>query len=130
MTVIIEKTFWARIYMAGDYSFAKNICKEYTMEEGLCVNMYPVDYIYTAGEESGFCVELINYPAYPVEKEEVYFKACDLGKKLIEGCFQSSFTIVMPDETVFVSRRKDIDSITKSKERLHPILQKKENNTI
>jgi len=124
MTDIIERTFWARIYMAGDYNVAKHVCREYTMEKGLCVNMYPLDYIYTAGEESGFCVELINYPRFPATNEQIYFKAYDLGKQLMEGCFQSSFTIVMPEETTWISRREEVEEKTKSKERLNEELKK------
>lgn len=118
----MEETIWAKIYMAGDYNIAKQTCREYVMK-GLCVNIHKTDYIYTAGEEKGFCVEVINYPAYPAKRKDVYANAQRLGELLMERCFQSSFTIMMSDMSYFFTRREDINQQTKSKERKHPNLR-------
>ena len=62
-------TYWVRIYMAGDLQIAKHICREFCMV-GLCINISETDYIYTMGEEIGFCVELINYPRFPATEKD------------------------------------------------------------
>ena len=100
------KTYWARVYMAGDYQIAKQVCREYCMV-GLCVNISKSDYIYTMGEESGFVVEIINYPRFPDTPENIRDKAKNLAERLMESCCQGSYTIEFPDQTFFYSRRKN-----------------------
>ena len=55
--MVPEKTTTIRfdIYMAGDLAQAKQVCREYCFEVGMCVHVEPVDFIYTGGEETGFC---------------------------------------------------------------------------
>ena len=98
-------TYWVRIYMAGDLKIAKHICREFCMV-GLCVNISETDYIYTMGEEIGFCVELINYPRFPSTEKEILDRAYDLGSKLMEGLFQGSYTVMTPEKTYWVTRRE------------------------
>lgn len=101
------ETFWARIYMAGNIENAKNTCRKYC-QIGLCVNIFETDYIYTWGEEIGFCVEIINYPRFPADKEVILQKADELAERLMFDCYQSSYTIMTPSETCFYSRRDEL----------------------
>lgn len=63
------------IFMAGDVSQAKLVCREYCYAVGLCVHIEPVDFIYTGGEEDGFKVGLINYPRFPISEPELHERA-------------------------------------------------------
>ena len=104
---IIERCPTARfdIFMAGDITAAKQICRQHCFEVGLCVHIEPVDFIYTGGEEAGFKVGLINYPRFPTTEEALLERAVILGHLLMEGLFQQSFSIVGPTETEWFSRR-------------------------
>lgn len=95
------------IYMAGDISVAKQICRTNCFEVGLCVNITAVDYIYTGGEEAGFKVELINYPRFESTDNQLKVKTENLASQLMVGCCQNSYTIVGPTITTFYSRRKE-----------------------
>jgi hypothetical protein len=97
------------IFMAGDLSQAKQVCREYCFEVGLCVTLEPVDFIYTGGEEAGFRVGLINYPRFPTtETKELETKAMHLANVLMVKLCQHSYSVVGPDETLWFSRRPEM----------------------
>jgi hypothetical protein len=98
-------TYWVKIYMAGDIDVAKQTCREFCMI-GLCVNIHETDYIYTLGEENGFCVELINYPRFPTTSNDITNKATELADLLMERCFQGSYSLMTPEKTYWVTRRE------------------------
>lgn len=93
------------IFMAGDITQAKKVCREYCFSIGLCVTVDPTTYIYTGGEEEGFRVGLINYPRFPSTKEALGETARDLAQCLLIQLCQHSYSIVGPDETEWFSRR-------------------------
>lgn len=93
-----------RIWIAGDYARAQEICRAFCME-GFCVALQPADYIYTMGLEAGVCVTAITYPRIPYDREVLEDKVMRLGQALLEGLCQGSFTIEGPEEMTFVSRR-------------------------
>lgn len=105
------------IFIAGDLARAKQVCREYCFEVGLCVTVAPVDYIYTGGEESGVRVGLINYPRFPVDALELENKAYALAHRLMLGLFQHSFSIVGPEKTEWFSRRPEATSSVTSQDR-------------
>lgn len=94
------------IFMAGDLVQAKQVCREYCFEVGLCVTVEPVDYIYTGGEESGFRIGLINYPRFPSSHVDLEAKATELAARLLAGLCQHSYSIVGPARTIWFSRRE------------------------
>jgi hypothetical protein len=98
-------TYFARIYIAGDFQTIKQVCREHCMEIGLCVTVEPTTYIYTGGEESGAVIGLINYPRFPSEPTEIRANAEDLAMKIMERCCQHSFSIMTPETTAWHSRR-------------------------
>lgn len=116
---ITSYSYWTRIYIAGDYKQAKQICREYTMK-GLCINISKVDYIYTMGEEAGICVELINYPIFSKNKLDILEDAENLAKKLLEGLHQASYTIVTPRKSYYFSRYMDIREKNRTEDRVTP----------
>jgi hypothetical protein len=85
--------------MAGDITQAKQVCREYCWEVGLCVTIEPTTYIYTAGEEEGFRVRLINYPRFPNNYDGLRARAVALAARLAIKCCQRSYTIAGPDTT-------------------------------
>jgi len=93
------------IYMAGDIAQAKQVCREFCFEVGLCVHIEPIDFIYTGGEESGFKIGLINYPRFPVDESALHERAAELGIKVMERLCQHSFSIVGPSNTSWFTRR-------------------------
>lgn len=92
--------------MAGDVSAAKQACREYCMG-GLCVNFVETDYIYLGGEQTGFYVELINYPRFPSTPEDLWSRAKELSELLMNRCCQKSYTIMTPDVTQLFLREGD-----------------------
>lgn len=100
-------TYTVDICMAGDIECAKVVCREFCFAVGLCVTVTPTTYVYTGGAEEGFKVGLINYPRFPSEPERIVNVAMRLGALLMERLFQTSYTIVAPEGTVWYSRRKE-----------------------
>jgi hypothetical protein len=93
------------IFMAGDIMQAKQVCRDYCFEIGLCVHVESVDFVYVGGEETGFKVGLINYPRFPTVTEDLEGKVLELATRLMERLCQHSFSIIGPDETKWYSRR-------------------------
>lgn len=100
-----EPTIRFDIFIAGDLAQAKQVCREYCFDVGLCVTVEPVAYIYTGGEEAGVRVGLINYPRFPTDADSLSSKAKELADSLMERLCQHSYTIVGPDQTEWFSRR-------------------------
>lgn len=100
-------TIRIEIFMAGDLAQAKQVLREYCREVGLCVTISPLDYIYTGGEESGFCVGLINYPRFPSNVEELHDHAAVIADRLRERLCQDSYSIIGLDETIWSTRRTE-----------------------
>lgn len=93
------------IFIAGDLAQAKQVCRQFCLDVGLCVTVEPVSFIYTGGEEIGVRVGLINYPRFPATAGEIEEKARALAAALMHGLCQHSYSIVGPEETVWFSRR-------------------------
>ena len=98
------------IFMAGDLAQAKQVCRQYCFDVGLCVTVEPVSYIYTGGEEAGIRVGLINYPRFPTTEEVLHERATTLAQTLMNHLCQHSYSIVGPRETEWFSRRPDPQS--------------------
>jgi hypothetical protein len=107
-------TYWARIYMAGNLAEAERICRAHCYSVGLCVTLNPTEYIYSAGQESGFVVGLINYPRFPATPEEIDAKAEVLAGLLRVALSQRSFTIQTPNETRWFTQALPFELSTES----------------
>lgn len=100
-------TWWIRLYAAGPIEVAKQTIRRYCLEVGLCVNIYPNTYIYTGGEETGYVVELVNYPRFPVDRTELEKTAEQLAVRLLDDTFQHSIMWMDPTTTTWISKRKE-----------------------
>ena len=105
MRYIEGKTNRVDIFMAGDISQAKQVCREFCFEVGLCVHVQACDYIYTGGEESGFKVGLLYYPRFPEAPIEKHGLA--LANRLLDRLCQHSFLIVENEKTTWWTRRPE-----------------------
>lgn len=95
------------IYIAGDLAVARQAIREYVNRFPLCVTLDATDYIYTGGLESGVRVGLINYPRFPVTRQALRESAVQLAEFLRDRLCQDSYTIVSPDNSVWVSSRNN-----------------------
>jgi len=103
----IRKTQVIKIYIAGDRNHARQVLQEYVMR-GACVSISEEEYIYSMGNETGFVVNLINYPRFPKTEKELLDQALDLAELLIVELYQGSCTVVdYGGDSYFITRRKD-----------------------
>lgn len=100
-------TFWVRIYASGPIEVAKQVCREYCLDVGLCVTVEPTLFVYTGGEESGFVIGLINYPKFPAHPDQIMSKARALAFEILNRTAQHSTLIMNPKETRWISKRPD-----------------------
>jgi len=93
--------------MAGDYDDARRVCRKACSENGACYSITKMDYIYSGGEESGFVVNLINYPRFPRTYDSLLIEAKQLANRLSIDLCQGSYTITTTNgnENIFFSRR-------------------------
>lgn len=101
-----ENSWSASIWIAGDHAQAIQACRAYCMDVGLCVTVTPTTYVYTGGVEAGVCVRLINYPRFPVLRDELRSKALHLADHLRCALCQHSYTVEFPDITVWDTLRE------------------------
>lgn len=107
MEIIKSATCSIKIYIAGPIEIAKQFLRKYCLR-GFCCSIQEIDYIYTAGEESGYVIILENYSFYPKSDQQLLQIAEEICKGLILETHQSSAMIVTSNETFVVSRRKEI----------------------
>lgn len=94
------------LFMAGDLSMAKQVCREYCFHIGMCFTIEPTTYIYTGGEEEGFRIGLINYPRFPADQEKLKNTITNLAETLRTRLCQHSYTICGPDTSTWNSIRE------------------------
>lgn len=99
------KTIQFSIYIGGDIDVAKQACREFCFDVGLCVTVEAVSFIYTGGEEAGVKIGLINYPRFPTNFDDLSDKATNLANVLLDRLCQNSYSIVGPHFTEWHSRR-------------------------
>lgn len=103
----INQSWPVSIFMAGDITKATEICRAYCDETGFCVTVTQTAYVYTAGQEAGFIVGLINYPRFPSEPWAITNRAISIADRLREGLGQDSYSIQTPEKTIWRSWRTD-----------------------
>lgn len=99
-------TWYANIWIAGDYAQAVGACRAFCWE-GCCVTVTPCAYVYTGGMEDGVCVRLINYPRFPKSEEELESQARRCAEHLMTALCQWSYCIETPKTTTWASIRPE-----------------------
>ena len=102
-----EPTWYANIWIAGDYEQAIDSCRHFCMEVPQCVTVTKTDFVYHGGMESGVCVRLIQYPRFPDAVENLELIAEDLAERLRADLYQHSYSIEYPDRTIWESSRPE-----------------------
>ena len=100
-----SKTWWAWIYVGGDYHTAEGICRQGCFPCGLCVTIEQIQYVFAGGSETGVRIGLIQYPPFEEDEATLRGKAIRLARMVAEANHQWSYSVVMPGETEFWSRR-------------------------
>jgi hypothetical protein len=103
----IVPAYKCEIFICGDIEQARQICRTYCDQVGLCVTVKAADYIYTGGSESGIVVGLINYGRFPTAHELIRAKAVDLGHVLLRELNQQSFTVQDNYNSMWFSNRPE-----------------------
>ena len=104
----IETTCVVKIFLAGDISTIKQVCRKYCKEVGLCVTINPTLFIYTGGEEFGAEIGLLNYPRFPDSAEGITNKALTLAVQCRDAAYQHSFLVVTPEQTIYNTTRENV----------------------
>lgn len=107
MKTIESSSFTVRIHLAGPIDVAKQYLRKYCLR-GFCVSIQESHYVYTGGEESGYVVNLENYPRFPASQDQITETALNLCEELISETHQSSGMVVTPEKSYFISRRDDL----------------------
>ena len=94
------------IYMAGDIADAKRKLVKLAAESGACWSVEPTEFIYSGGREQGFVVRTINYPRFPKSVDTLQDDAVNTATMLMLELGQGSCSIVGPETTTWLDRRK------------------------
>ena len=98
-------TWWAKIYVGGDFVGAKEVCRKFCFPSGLCVNIRPIDFVFAGGAEAGVEVGLMQYPRFPEQENVLELKAISLGKAIAEKNTQWTFLVMLRQTTAWFSRK-------------------------
>lgn len=100
-------TYTIDLFIAGEVTDARRICREQCKGIGLCVTVTETEFIYTGGAEAGVRVGFVNYPRFPCSPDELWAKASVVGEALKTGLSQWSYLLVAPDRSRWYSDRPE-----------------------
>jgi len=107
MRIETEKSWYANIWIAGDYNQAVTVCQAFCDHDPTCVTVTKTNYVYTGGSQEGVCVRMIQYPRFPTPVATLKEQAGRLAEALFIGLDQQSYSIEFPDRTVWYSAREE-----------------------
>lgn len=79
-----------------------NLIQDHVDEYPICVNVTECTFVYKDGRELGARIEFINYPRFPITKDEILDRAIILAKILKEKFHQYRVSIVTPEKTYMI----------------------------
>jgi len=80
-------------------SDAWKVIQDWCNEKKQCVNVSDTRFIYVDGQEPGLVIGFINYPRFPMEKEEILNRALELGEILRKKFNQYRVSVTTPVTT-------------------------------
>lgn len=101
MTEKTAQTYRVEICIAGEITRITEICRKYCFKTHLCVTVTPSEFVYTAGQEAGALIRLINYPKYPRSKDKLWKMAVKLAKILWAETYQETILVLADDKTMW-----------------------------
>ena len=105
--LITADTAVFEIYMAGDINDAKRFLATLAAEQGSCWSVDATEFVYSGGRELGFIVRTINYPRFPKTVDMLENDVITVAEKLMLALGQGSCSIVGPNKTVWLTRRRE-----------------------
>jgi hypothetical protein len=94
------------IYIAGSYADILRSCKQFCTNVGYCVSVFPCEFPFKYGCESGAKITLINYARFPLSKDQLSLKAKEIAAFIAEECSQGTYSICGPDTSDYYSRKE------------------------
>lgn len=107
MKIQKEKTYYIKLYIAGNINIAEKLIQNYCDNIGLCVTILPLNYIYTLGHEFGMEIGFIDYPRFPTTSKKLFKIAKELGLILLKELNQQSFSLQTPYNTYLFNNKKE-----------------------
>lgn len=107
LAVSTTATWAGHVYLAGDFAEIRGAVRAFCSNEGACFSISPANYVYSGGEESGAVVTLISYARFPKSPKDLHDKITRLAHHLLEACHQSSLSLVTPEGSYWLTRRRD-----------------------
>lgn len=104
--LITADTAVFEIYMAGDIQDAKRKLAQLAATQGAYWSVEPTEFIYSGGRELGFTVRSINYLRFPKTVDTLEKDAITVAEQLMLALGQGSCSIVGPETTTWLNRRK------------------------
>lgn len=104
ITITEATSYSVDIFIAGSRQSATDAMREFCLR-GECVTIAEADYVFTGGLESGVRVGLINYARFPRERDQLWDRAIEIGRFLVERLHQQSCSVVCAHRSAFLSRR-------------------------
>jgi hypothetical protein len=77
-------------------SDAVEIIKRWCNERKQCVSITPTRFVYVDGQEPGLIIGFINYPRFPMNKEDILARAIELGESLRKHFKQFRVSVTTP----------------------------------
>jgi len=108
------ESFYSKIYVGRKEAYGPKVhseleinwaCENFCNQKGLCVNITETEFVYVGGREVGAIVEIINYPRFPREKEEIRRLAFELAYLLKEKLGQLRVSVAFPDYTYMIGEK-------------------------
>jgi hypothetical protein len=105
-TVRACEAWTVTLYIGGPVEEAKRALSVIAAKVGVCWSVEPTEFIYSGGREQGVIVRQIAYARFPSSADDAMTDMLMVGEGLMEHLGQGSFTVIGPDKSMFVSRRK------------------------
>lgn len=80
-----------------DSEMVFRVIRDWCNEKKQCVTLTPTKFIYVDGEEPGTIIGFINYPRFPMDKEELLNRALELGEILRKEFNQYRVSVTTPE---------------------------------
>ena len=94
------------LYIGGNADEVTRLLACKAAEIGACWSVEPTEFVYSGGREKGVIVRRIAYARFPSDADAAMLEMGRLGEMLARETGQGSFSVVGPDLSAFMSRRR------------------------
>lgn len=104
MDITSSPSYSVTLSIAGDIGRARQLLVSECWREGLCVTVTPTTFVYSGGVEEGMRIGFVNYPRFPKTPEEIFQRAEQVARLLVDGLCQRTALIETPEQTYWLRR--------------------------